>query len=332
MSEVAKIDDVSSSEFRKAAPSIGDVRGLAWVSATASEAYFNERGTVATQALPIVPMENLAFRYRKWELNDLVQGRLEPHVPGAPLKNVGISGSWVDGSIDLYALAYPIPDEHRHENNTGVSQDEVAGRVLMQYALNELDADFEENFFVSTAWGGTAAADNEWDDNTVGSAGDPFADVRKGVDRIVSYGGNAANIRMIVSQEGFTALLRNQMLREAMGIAVFPGAPDMPTMQGIAAKLGIASVHVADTISSAGTWRYSKDALLIDSPMRKNANEASAMMVASWTGYNNLAPDGFSIRIFRNDEDMVDKVQMRTAWKLVQQSRELGYFITGVAS
>ena len=306
--------------FQRAAPSAGQVQGVAAIVSAAAQQYFTAPGMFAFhRALPFVGSPNLSLTYPEYDKGQVFKARLKPRAPGQPFEDLGFDLTWPTVSIQPNGGQFPIPDETSANDRGTVSPERGGVRLLLRAAF----AGYEELFesLVDVAAAATTNTDlsaKKWDSGN----GVPINDSLNAIKQIASRGGNAMECIGVCNLDVATAMRSNAQLREAVQFGE-SGGPLMPGMDQIATAMGLREIVVSSAAKSNGEFFLGNNFIVMDAPRTKTAEEPAGAMLVGWTGVQGGAPEGIATRLKRDEINDRDLVQLKTAYNIVVQAKDL---------
>lgn len=321
--EVMSQEDLETMESQKDAPTVLEVMGDPRVLADAALSFFDLGSNYATIAgLTQTPVNQVAFKYWEWKLEDQVRGRMKRWADGNPLPEVGVTAAQKTAHIDLFGGAAAIGDLTRAHNATGIPLETQMVETLMNDVFQTLEAQFVSEYFNKDgSWGTDFTPPIKWDqDNHIAAR-----EIQRLAKTIISNGGRRADLRLIMSLDTWTDFSTSKATLEAAGYGQFAGGAAGPVnlMEG-SRSIGGIPIVVADALEDVGSFMMGKHALLLCAPSMSTPMSRSALTLFSLNSANVRGPSGVMPVMKRDSLNDRDLVQVRTGFKMVQQARTLG--------
>lgn len=286
---------------------------------------------VASNVFPVIPVEKDSGTYYIFTKKYWFLDAMEVRAPGADFARSGYAVSSSTYVTLQYALAHPIPDETRENNQTPLALETAGVNWLGQMSLIRKERAFAADFMTTSVWG---TDDNnsttDWDDF---SAGDPVNDVltaKRTISNNTGQDGNSMVLGYIVDQA-----IRNHP--DIIDRVKYTQAATQATIEQIlAACFGVQNYWVGkSSYNSANEGAtFSASAIIDDDCLvayvnpsaTPNSMEPSAGYTFAWDGGGGAG----AISQYRDDEKDSDVLKSKEQWDQKAVATDCGYFFADV--
>lgn len=235
----------------------------------------------------------------------------------------------------VYKYSEMIADEERANQDTALDLDMTATENVTRKHMIRLDRDFAASFFVPGVWTGSTTGTDitpaaKWDDT---ASGDPLADLRPEIRKLMARGLRRANIKLLVGPDVWDAIQDHPVFLER-----YENVMEANLTTGLIARtLGIGEVIVAESVYNAAAEGQAPDdqfilgadnALLVYAAPRPALNVPSGGYTMRWTGLT--GGQGINVRKIRRGERDADQILSRSAFDNNLVASECGVLFTDV--
>jgi len=283
---------------------------------------------IASQLFPVVPVDKKGGTYPIYTKKYWFTDEMEVRVPGQPYARTGFGVSSSTYKTIQYALAVPIADESRAENQTPLDLEDAAVSFLAQKSLIRKERAFAADFLTTSVWETDDTTATDWDDFT---SGDPVANVLTAVRTISLSTGYQANT-LAVGHIVHEALINHPDIIDRIKYVQIPTA--RATQEALAALFGLERylVGMAAYNSANEGQDASQTAIFDDDALVCYVNPAPSILKPS-AGYTFAWGPGGGAGVIintRDDENDADLIKNKEQWDQKVVATDLGYFFSDI--
>lgn len=264
------------------------------------------------------------FTKKYWMMNDM-----QPRAYGTEYSMGGFGVSTGTYATIQYALAFPLSDEVRRNNQVPLDMETAAARWLANNSMLNKEIKFSADFMKTSVWGTDNTTDTDWDDFT---SGDPISSVltaKQTISKNTGYDPNTMVIGYVVK----AALVNHPDILDRVK---YVNAVNADYIDGaLAAVFGLANVWTSKASyttanEAVASPTYSTiiddDALICYVEPSPGLFQASSGYTFAWPGGGGT---GTATRI-REDSKDADVVRLKEQWDQVVVASDLGYFFSDI--
>jgi hypothetical protein len=253
-----------------------------------SVAYRQDNPPISDVMFPRVTVTKQSDKYFVWDKGDLWRRNARKRAPGTDFPELALRLSTDSYSAEQYATSYPIPDEHRRNQDPAVDLERTGTEHIMDTLALEKDLTFATDFMKTGVWGTDTTVAVKWDDATSNPAGDVLT-ARRALRRAI--GGAQAGRMKIIGLMGTIVEQRLSDHPDAIDRIKYTQAATVDAVRQIlAAWLGIDMLVVGDreytTSNEAQTDTFAPvfddDFLLLAVPAAPGKNIPAAGYTFVW--------------------------------------------------
>ena len=291
---------------------------------------------IGLRAFPNLPVAKQSDLYYTFDRNDFLRDEAELRADGTESAGGGFTMGTDPYFCHVYAFHKDVTDRQRANADAQVKLDQSATSYVMGKMLIKRERVFVDSLFTSAVWNYYTPQNVDWSNAT----STPIADIRTAKRAIQQETGYRPN-RMLIGRTGYDTLMDNdEILSRIIGGAT-AAMPAHVKKQHLTELLELEEILVMDSIVNTGkkgdadqtkSFIGSDDALLYYAPMTIGAEEPTAGMQFSWSGYMGATDSGTRMKKFRKESIESDRVEAQMAFAYKRTSAELGYFFTTVSA
>lgn len=321
------VGDMAVAKFRELAkasvPGVGGVAGPNMLLEQLGISFVTTAGYVGTQVFGTVQSDQIGGTYARWGLDALKDARLRPMGDGRAPDELDDKVEFPNFTCSVYGGRRSIGLLTRANAAGRLDLMGQASGFLLNAALQHIDDAFVEAYWAVGKWQRSAAVAAAWD--TSGST--PAKDIHAALESLSKVWPNMMDTVLVLPLEAFNALARHQDFR-GQGAAEQP----LATVGRIMSVTGVGRVVVGRAGKTKTTGFLGKNAAVFVAPQNQGMNDPSAGARVIWAGVAGNATDGIATRVMADPLNHRTVVDTWIAQAFVQQSDELGYFLTNVVS
>jgi hypothetical protein len=318
-----------------AQPSVADVHVDAPLTDFALGYFQSDDKYISRRVAPIVRVAKQSDKYNIFTKAELLRTDAQKRAPGtkAPRRNWALSrGSYF---ADVYAIAFPVSEQVRANQDPGVDVEERGTRTCVQDIVTKMEVDWASTLFTTGVWdtdktGGTDFT--KWSDPTA----TPIEDLARGI-QTTAKAGFKANTLTLGFETWWGDGTNPGLVNHPDLVARLPdNAPRIVTAGLLAAALELDNVFVASSVRNTAaegltasySFNLADNALLAYVDPTADGNTPTAMATFMWTGLVGNADGVRTKRIMLPEEDALPLIEVDAAWDHKATDTSLGYFFT----
>jgi len=291
---------------------------------------------VGLRAFPNLPVSKQSDLYFVFDKESFLTDDAEERADGTE----SVGGSFGLSQDPYYARVYAfhkkVTDRQRANADSQIKLEQSASNFVVQKMLIKRERVFVDKMFTAGVWNFHSVVNTDWSVETAS----PIEEIRTQKREVQLATGYRPN-RMLIGRTGFDTLMDNDEILSRIIGGSTTAMPAHVKKQHLTELLELDEILVMDsvvsTLNAAKTENEHKfigsdDALLYYAPMTLDAEEPTAGIQFSWTGFMGATDNGMRIKKFRKESVESDIVEAQMAFDYKRTSAELGVFFSSVSS
>ena len=292
-----------------------------------------QRRYIATQAFPVVPVENQSDKYFTYTKNDWFRDEAQKRADGDESAGGGYNLSTSTYSCDVWAYHKDVGQQARANSDAPLNPDRDATTFVTNRLLIRQELQWVSDYFTTSVWDTDATPSNLWSDYT---SSDPITDIETAKEQILSTTGFMPNTLIL----GYQVYRQLKHHPDVVDRYKYTGAPATGTPDILAQLFDVGRVLVASSIKATnkegGTAAYSfahgKHALLCFSAPNPGLLTPSAGYVFTWRGVSDGLGTNIGISRMYMQEKRSDRIEGQIAFDNKVIASDMGYFFNGAVA
>lgn len=286
---------------------------------------------IALRAMPNLPVGMQSDLYWTFNRGDFNRDEAQERADGTESAGGGFQVSTSPYFAKVYAFHKDVTDRQRANQDPVINLEQSATQFVANKMLIKRERLFQQRFFNTGIWSSNVNVD--W----TSGASTPIVDVRTGLRTVHLATGFRPN-RMIFGRQAWDTLLNNDDLLSRITGGATTSQPAIVQRQLVAALFEIDEIFVMDAIyntadeggspAESNAFIGGDLALLYYAPKTVNAEEPTAGVQFSWTGYTGATGSGFRMKNIRAELLSADRIEGEMAFDYKVVAPDLGYMFT----